>query len=48
MNVSLTWTEPGPAADRAAEPAPGSAEPETAEERPGIVPQRRPAADGTA
>ncbi|GGS65819.1 hypothetical protein GCM10010222_02660 [Streptomyces tanashiensis] len=48
VNVSLTWTEPGPAAGRAAEPAPGSAEPEAAEERPGIVPQRRPAADGTA
>ncbi|MFF7773043.1 CU044_2847 family protein [Streptomyces tanashiensis] len=55
VNVSLTWTEPGPAADRAAEPAPGSAEPApgsaepvAAEERPGIVPQRRPAADGTA
>ncbi|WP_225802610.1 CU044_2847 family protein [Streptomyces sp. NK15101] len=48
VNVSLTWTEPGPAAGRAAESAPGSAEPAAAEQRSGIVPQRRPAADGTA
>ncbi|ROQ34325.1 hypothetical protein EDD98_3364 [Streptomyces sp. PanSC19] len=48
VNVSLTWTEPGPTTGRATESAPGSAEPEPAERRPGIVPQRRPAADGTA
>ncbi|MGW8766740.1 CU044_2847 family protein [Streptomyces sp. NPDC055815] len=77
VNVSLTWTEPGPAtapeatgtsptaeagatgtsptaeagaeaATGSAEPAPGSAVAAPAERRSGIVPQRRPAADGTA
>ncbi|MER7950752.1 CU044_2847 family protein [Streptomyces sp. NPDC096079] len=70
VNVSLTWTEPGPAAATPAEAPPGTAEPaavsppgdagpatgsapgtaatEAGEQRPDIVTQRRPAADGAA